>query len=134
MFGLAGSWGWVARAHAVPVRLVSVPAEGPPGAWPGGPCVLSGLPPGASGRREGDDRAVDDDAAGGERGALRGPVKADDDPLIGEVLDVAEIRLQRALAEGHLPLGQMRVPHRAVAALGGVPAQHVQRVEPVEDG
>jgi pimeloyl-ACP methyl ester carboxylesterase len=49
------------------------------------------LQAGASGRCEGDDRAVDDDAAGGERGPLRGPVEPDDDPLIGEVLDGAEV-------------------------------------------
>src|SRR5262249_57792948 len=99
-----------------------------------GPGYEEGVRAGGSGRREGDDRAVDDGAAGGERGALCGPVEPDDGPLIGEVLDVAEVRLQRPLAGGHLPLGQVCVPDRAVTALGGVPAQHVERVEAVDDG
>src|SRR5215470_491033 len=114
--------------------LFAVPSGGPPERvirWP----LCDGRAAAAwSGRRERDDRAVDDGAAGSERGALRSPVEPDDDPLIGEVLHVAEVRLQRPLAERHLPLGQVRVPYRAVAALGGVPAQHVQRGKTVEDG
>ena len=65
--------------------------------------MMSALPSGASGGGEGDDRAVDDGAAGGERGALRGPVEPDDGPVVGEALDGAEVRLQRALGDPELP-------------------------------
>jgi len=49
-------------------RLVwyAVSVEGPPERVPGGPCVSGVLQSGASGGREGDDRAVDDDAAGSD--------------------------------------------------------------------
>jgi len=57
----------------------------------GGPCVMRVLRSGVSGRGEGDDRAVDDDAAGGERGALRGPAEPGDLSMVGEVLDVRRV-------------------------------------------
>ena len=81
------------------------------------------------------DRAVDDDAAGGERGALRGPVKSDDGPVIGEPLDGAEVRLQRALIDGHLGNYALHLGSAVVHKMPGgalcivsVPAQHRGRI------
>ena len=65
---------------------------------------------------------------------MGGAVEADHGPLVSQALDGTEVALHGALGDGHLPLGEVDVPQRAVAALGGVPAQHVEGVEPVQDG
>jgi hypothetical protein len=77
-----------------------------------------------------DDRTVDDEAARGERGALWGSIEAGDGALVGEVLHSAEVRLERR----QLPLRQVHVPEGAVATLTRIPAQHVERIQPIQDG
>src|SRR5215470_15206382 len=79
-----------------------------------------------------DDRAVDDEAARGKDSSLGGSVEPGNCSLVGQVLDRAEVRLQRSLCRRHLPLGQVHIPQRAVATLTGIPAQHVERIKAVE--
>src|SRR4051812_23031663 len=80
-----------------------------------------------------DDRAVDDEVAGREGAAVR----RGQEPVAGQPEDVAVVSLAQVLAGGHREVGparEMHVPERAVAALAGIPAQHVQRGEAIEDG
>ena len=90
------------------------------------------MPLGDSGLQA-DDWAVDDETARREDRSLSRPVETDDGALVGQVLYVAEVSLQRSLRDGHLPLGQVHVPEWAEAALTRIPAQHIQRREAVEN-
>src|SRR5262249_30202116 len=76
--------------------------------------------------------AGDDEAARREDSSLGGPVEPDNRALVGQVLDGTEVRLQRSLFRRHLPLGLVHIPERAVSALTGIPAQHVEWIKAVE--
>src|SRR5262249_4269875 len=79
-----------------------------------------------------DDGAIDDESGSREGSSTGSGHKA----VARESQHVTEIHLAEVLSGGdrlRAPLGQVHVPERAVAPLARVPAQHVERIEAVQE-